>query len=236
MAAFALQHILSTRYYIRLDSGLASRETDHALVLDASRSRTQSQTAVIYTLVPETFEVNAIAVRSSIEPRLKDVGVTLSGATSDWVDSLADAVQGRPGAEPNFEKFPEALQYHVKRLALVPLRTENTLFGLLTLGRGSETAFEAEELDVVRSAGRLLTALLERDTLQQKLVERKLVERAKGILQQRRRLSEEQAYLLLRNNSRRRRIPMVNLAKEIIEVSVVHGVGVEPGSRHWQTA
>jgi GAF domain-containing protein len=236
MAAFALQSVISTRYYIRLDSGLAGRETDHALVLDASRTRTRSQTAVVYTFQPETFEVNAVSVRSSIAPRLKDVGVTLSSATSDWLDSLVDAVQGRPGTEPNFEKFPEALQYHVKRLAVVPLRTENTLFGLLTVGRASEAAFEADELDVVRSAGRLLTALLERDTLQQKLLERKLVERAKGILQQRRRLSEEQAYLLLRNNSRRRRIPMVNLAKEIIEVSVVHGVGVEPGTRHWQTA
>jgi AmiR/NasT family two-component response regulator len=66
----------------------------------------------------------------------------------------------------------------------------------------------------------LLTAVLERDSLRQKLVERKLVERAKGILQQRRKLSEEQAYLLLRNNSRRRRMPMVNLAKEIIELAV----------------
>ena len=95
MAAFALQNILSICYYIRLDSGLASRETDHSLVLDASRSRSHSPTAVVYTLVPETFEVNAIAVRSSIAPRLKDVGVTLGGATSDWLDSLVDAVQGK---------------------------------------------------------------------------------------------------------------------------------------------
>src|ERR1019366_3922582 len=110
------------------------------------------------------------------------------------------------------------------------------LFGFLTLGRVSETSFDQAALEVAQRAGRLLTAVLERDTLQQKLVERKLVERAKGILQQRRRLSEEQAYLLLRNNSRRRRIPMANLAKEIIQVSVVHGVGAEPGSRRWQTA
>jgi response regulator NasT len=62
-------------------------------------------------------------------------------------------------------------------------------------------------------------------------LERKLVERAKGILQQRRRLSEEQAYLLLRNNSRRRRMPMVNLAREIIDVSVQTGT-----AGRWQTA
>ena len=43
------------------------------------------------------------------------------------------------------------------------------------------------------------------------------MERAKGILQSRRRLSEHQAYLFLRGESRRRRVPMVDLAREIIE-------------------
>jgi len=43
-------------------------------------------------------------------------------------------------------------------------------------------------------------------------------------------LSEEQAYHLLRNNSRRRNIPMVNLAKEIIEAYVQPA-----GTRQWQT-
>ena len=156
----------------------------------------------------------------------------MSGSTSRWLDSLARPVQGRPAAEPNFEKFPETLQYQVKRLAIIPLRTENDLFGLLTLGRSAETSFDSAQLEVAQRAGRLLTAVLERDTLHQKLAERKLVERAKGILQQRRRLSEEQAYLLLRNNSRRRRIPMASLAREIIEVSFQ----APDVARRWRTA
>lgn len=232
MAAFALQNIVEPRYFVRLDSIIAERDTDYALLLDATRSQTESHTAVIYAFRPETLEINAVTVRSSVAPRLKDVGVTLSAAGSIWLDSLRGAVQGSPDVEPYFEKFPEALQYQVKRLAIVPLRTDKTLFGLLTLGRAIETRFEARELEVAERAGRLLTGLLERDTLQQKLVERKLVERAKGILQQRRRLSEEQAYMLLRNNSRRRRIPMASLAKEIIEVSG----SLQDTSRLWQTA
>jgi GAF domain-containing protein len=232
MAAFALQNTFPMRYYIRLNSSVAERETDHALLLDATRAKTESQTAAIYAFQPETFQVNAVTARSSVGARLKDVGVTLSAVTSQWLESLAGPVQGRPGAEPNFEKFPEALQYDVKRLAIIPLRTENNLFGLLTLGRLVETSFDSAQLEVGQRAGRLLTGLLERDTLYQKLVERKLVERAKGILQHRRRLSEEEAYLLLRNNSRRRRIPMASLAKEIIEVSVQAPVT----ARRWQTA
>jgi transcriptional regulator with GAF, ATPase, and Fis domain len=154
---------------------------------------------------------------------VKEVGVTLSDPTSQWIESLAGPAQGKPAAEPNFERFPEVLQYELKRLLVVPLRTEHHFPGLLTLGRTDSTGFDSAAIEVVLRASRLLVAVLERDSLQQKLLERKLVERAKGILQQRRRLSEEQAYLLLRNNSRRRRMPMVNLAREIIDVSVQAG-------------
>ena len=45
---------------------------------------------------------------------------------------------------------------------------------------------------------------------------RKLVERAKGILQTRHNLTEEEAYLRLRNESRRLRRPMRELAEAII--------------------
>jgi hypothetical protein len=235
MAAFALQNTIPTRYYIRLNSSVAENETDHALLLDAARQHTDSETAVLYEFPPEAFEqgtaeVNAITARSGIAARVKDVGVTLASATSRWIESLASPVQGRPAAEPNFEKFPEVLQYRLNRLVIAPLRTENHLMGLLTLGRSVETNFDSAAMEVVQRAGRLLTAVFERNSLQQKLLERKLVERAKGILQQRRRLSEEQAYLLLRNNSRRRRVPMVNLAKEIIE-----GQMQPDPVRRWQT-
>ncbi len=52
--------------------------------------------------------------------------------------------------------------------------------------------------------------------MKRQLETRKLVERAKGILQQRYGLSEEEAYLRLRNESRRLRRPMKDLAEAII--------------------
>jgi len=60
--------------------------------------------------------------------------------------------------------------------------------------------------------------LLRRETEEMKLQleTRKLVERAKGILQSRHNLTEEEAYLRLRNESRRLRRPMKDLAEAII--------------------
>jgi uroporphyrinogen-III synthase len=56
------------------------------------------------------------------------------------------------------------------------------------------------------------------ETLEMKrtLETRKLVERAKGILQYKHHLTEEDAYLRLRNESRRLRRPMRDLAEAVI--------------------
>ena len=59
--------------------------------------------------------------------------------------------------------------------------------------------------------------LLEETVEMKRVLEtRKLVERAKGILQRQRSISEEEAYLHLRNQSRRMRRPMRELAEAII--------------------
>lgn len=219
MAALAFRNIIQTIDYIRLDASTAETDPDHAFLLDATRSQTGSQTAVVYAYQAEDFGLNAIAARSSIASRAKNSAVTIGVELSERIESLAAPVQGSAGDGRLFDKFPEIFQYRLKRLAVAPLRA-GKLLGLLTLGRAEETSFNPFELETVQRAARLLAAVRERESLQEDLLDRKLVERAKGILQRRRRLSEEQAYRLMRNHSRRRRVPIANLAKEIIEASL----------------
>jgi uroporphyrinogen-III synthase len=80
--------------------------------------------------------------------------------------------------------------------------------------------FVGEQMGGALSKSRLAeeNARLMEETLEMKrqLETRKLVERAKGILQQRQSLTEEEAYLRLRNESRRLRRPMRELAEAII--------------------
>ncbi len=219
MAALAFRNSILTIEYIRLDTGTAETDRDNAFLLDATRLQTGSQTAVVYAYHAEDLALSAIAARSSIASRVKDAAITIGAEMSQRIESLPGPVQGSPADGRFFERFPEVFQYRIKRLAVVPLRA-GKLLGLLTLGRAEETSFNPSELEIAQRAARLLAAVRERDSLRQDRLDRKLVERATGILQRRRRLSEEQAYRLLRHNSRRRRIPMANLAKEIVEASL----------------
>jgi AmiR/NasT family two-component response regulator len=59
-------------------------------------------------------------------------------------------------------------------------------------------------------------ALQERDTLENKLEERKVLERAKGLLMETRGISEREAYRFLQKTSQDRNTPMVDLAKKIL--------------------
>jgi len=55
------------------------------------------------------------------------------------------------------------------------------------------------------------------NTLELTLRERKLIERAKGILLTRRNLSESEAFRLLQRQSQDRRMPMAKLAESIVQ-------------------
>ena len=56
------------------------------------------------------------------------------------------------------------------------------------------------------------------EELSRKLADRKLFDRAKGLLQVSYQWTEEQAYLHLRRTSRQRRTPMRDIAREIIDL------------------
>jgi two-component system, response regulator PdtaR len=61
-----------------------------------------------------------------------------------------------------------------------------------------------------------LDARRERDLLEMRLEERKLIERAKGLLMETRGLSEREAYRFLQKTSQDKNTPMVELAKKIL--------------------
>jgi AmiR/NasT family two-component response regulator len=64
--------------------------------------------------------------------------------------------------------------------------------------------------------GEWTDARKERDVLELKLEERKILDRAKGILMESRGLSEREAYRFLQKSSQDRNTPMIELARKIL--------------------
>jgi GAF domain-containing protein len=146
-------------------------------------------------------------------------------------DSLIGRVvrEGRPVMVPNVVeekqyRYPElARKTGLASLLSVPLLTREKVIGTINIYTREVRQFTEDEIGFVKVvAGQAAIAIenarLMSETLEMKrtLEARKLIERAKGILQQKYGLTEEEAYLRLRNESRRLRRPMRDLAEAVI--------------------
>lgn len=121
-------------------------------------------------------------------------------------------------------RYPElARKTGLSSLLSVPMFTRDTVIGTINIYTREPHEFAEDEIDFVKVvAGQAAIAIenarLMSETLEAKraLETRKVVERAKGIMQHKLGITEEDAYLKLRNESRRLRRPMRDLADAVI--------------------
>ena len=160
-------------------------------------------------------------------------------------DSLIGRVvrEGRPIMIPNVVeekqyRYPElARKTGLCSLLSAPLMTREKVIGTINIYTRDSRVFTDDEVGFVKVvAGQAAIAIenarLMSETLEMKrtLEARKLIERAKGILQHKYGLTEEEAYLRLRNESRRLRRPMRDLAEAVIladDLERKKGIGAE---------
>jgi uroporphyrinogen-III synthase len=120
--------------------------------------------------------------------------------------------------------FREQLEDRFESFHSIPMVNAGRLVGLVNLlGRERGPAMDEHDVEMMAMVALLAGAEIERvrlagenEQLSQRLLARKIVERAKGILQRNLRLSEEEAYLMLQRESRQRRKPMREVAEAIV--------------------
>jgi len=131
-------------------------------------------------------------------------------------------------SDARFAPLPEFARNRFEGVASIPLLESGAVVGLMNVCRSRRASLQGSALSFLLSlsvpvsalvAGAAARASLRReiDNLNRQLADRKLLERAKGLLQARYQWSEEQAYLHLRNLSRRRRTPLREIALEVID-------------------
>ena len=135
-------------------------------------------------------------------------------------------------AEKSYKYAELARQTGLASLLSVPLLIGPKVIGTLNIYTSDRRSFTPEEVGFAKAvAGQAALAFenarLISETLEMKrtLESRKVIERAKGILQHRHGLTEEQAYLDLRSESRRLRRPMRDLAEAIVLTEELHRKG-----------
>src|SRR4029079_19210896 len=132
--------------------------------------------------------------------------------------------------DPRFKRFQTLIEDTYEAFMAVPIISGGEGIGVVNVHHRERHTHTPEEVSLLVFIGEQMggvgsKSLLEEEkaklleeaaAFKRQLEERKLVERAKGILQQKYNTTEEDAYFRLRNQSRRLRRPMRDLAEAII--------------------
>ena len=126
-------------------------------------------------------------------------------------------------ADPRCKLFNELPEDRFEAFLSVPLVSRGRLVGVLNLQNRAPHRYDDCEIGLISTLGFLVGAEIEMARLEgensqlaERLAMRKLVERAKGILQSELMISEPEAYLMLQRQSQQRRRPMKEIAEAIV--------------------
>lgn len=178
---------------------------------------------------------NEVVLMASQVPHAAEIGtlrIRMGEGVTGWVAEHKSvvALSEKANADQRFMRFPALVEDTYEAFLSVPLVAAGEIIGVINVHHRDPHRHSPEEISLITFVGEQMGGALSRakleeenqrlqeETLEMKrqLETRKLVERAKGILQFKFSLTEEEAYLRLRNESRRLRRPMRDLAEAII--------------------
>lgn len=217
-------------------SGIVSSELslDEMLgeIVGLASQQTGCDACLVYLVESETGE---FVLRASQVPHAADLGtlrMKVGEGVTGWVAEHQSpvALSSRAAADPRFKIFPALIEDTYEAFLSVPLITKGKAIGVVNVHHRQKHDHTPDEIATISFIGEqmgsaIAKSLLEEENarlteetaeMKRQLETRKVVERAKGILQKRNGLSEEEAYLRMRNESRRLRRPMKDLAEAII--------------------
>lgn len=192
-------------------------------LVDFTTSVLKSDSCFVYVL-----ENDELVLRASKNPHPEAVDrlkLKMGQGITGWV-----AEHGRPVAvsqnasqDPRFQLFNDLPEDRFEAFLSVPLLSRGRLVGVINLQHRNPHRYSERQIRLISAVGLLVGAEIElarleneNSELSARLETRKIVERAKGIMQRDLKIGENEAYLTLQRESRQRRKSMREVAEAIL--------------------
>lgn len=226
MATMALESSISLLH--RVSSIVSSdRSLDEMLgeIVGMTVQATECDACLVYVI---DSAANEMVLRASQVPHAHDLGelrIKMGEGVTGWVAEHRSvvALPSNASADPRFKKFQALVEDTYEAYLSVPIVSGGESIGVINVHHRESHEHTGEEIATLIFIGEQMGAAVAKARLmdeaadvRQQLEDRKVVERAKGIIQQKYSTTEEDAYFRLRNQSRRLRRPMRELAEAII--------------------
>jgi len=173
-------------------------------------------------------EGDYLVLRASKNPHpevVDQLKIPMGEGITGWVAERLEpvAVPRNAWEDPRFKPFAELPEDRFEGFLSVPVLSRGHLVGVINVQHRLPHPYTVRQIKLISTVGFLVGAEIEAarldselSQLSQQLEARKVLERAKGILQRDLGISEEEAYLTLQRQSRQRRKPMKDVADAIV--------------------
>lgn len=192
-------------------------------ILDFISDLVRCDSCLVYVL-----EGDQLVLSASKNPHpdlLHRLGIAVGQGITGWVAEHREtvAISAHASTDPRFRMFHDLPEDLYEAFLSVPILSRGRVVGVINLQHRQPHHHTQREVRLIGTIGFLVGAELElarieteKAEIQRQLETRKLMERAKGILQKQLSLDEESAYLTLQKLSRQKRKPMREIAEAII--------------------
>lgn len=174
------------------------------------------------------LEENQLMMRASKNPHpevIDHLGLKMGEGITGWVAEHREPVSISSGAlrDPRFQMFNDLPEDTFEAFLSVPILARGGLVGVINVQHRQPHNYTPWEVQTISTVGFLVGAEIEmarleseRDALSGQLESRKLIERAKGLLQRDHNIKEDEAYRMMQKESRQRRKSMREIAEAVL--------------------
>jgi signal transduction protein with GAF and PtsI domain len=192
-------------------------------ILDFIADLVRCDSCLVYVLEGEQLVLSAS--KNPHAELLHRLGIAMGQGITGWVAEHRQtvAITCHASTDTRFRMFHDLPEDLYEAFLSVPILCRGRVVGVINLQHRQPHHHTEREIRLITTIGYLVGAELElarieteKAEMQRQLENRKLMERAKGILQRQLSVDEENAYLTLQKLSRQKRKPMREIAEAII--------------------
>lgn len=209
-----------------IGSRIASADPLHAVlarVVDFVSSIVQCDSCFVYVVDDEALVLRASKTpHPDVVDRLKlRIGQGITGWVAEHRKPVA--VGNHAWEDPRFQTFSQLPEDRYEAFLSVPVMSRGKVVGVINLQHRIPHEHSRREIQLISMIGFLVGAEIEMARLEventqlsERLETRKILDRAKGILQRDLGITEEEAYLTIQRQSRQRRKTKKEIAEAIV--------------------
>lgn len=195
---------------------------------------TASDACLVYLPDHDTHDIVLRASQLPHDAEIGQVRLRMGEGVTGWVAEHKSvvALSSKAFADPRFKTFSALVEDTYEALLSVPLVSGGEVIGVLNVHHRDQHVHTPDEIALLSFVGEQMGVALthshlsdacvrlqeEASQIRQQLEDRKLLERAKGFLQQKFALTEPEAYRRMRDESRRSRRPIRDIVRAILLV------------------